>query len=74
MHAVLFYNNSRETLPVDVLEEDKPGRLADVLEDEVRGKGEDDVGQIGTRREVARHAETATATTTFVVSRNGKRR
>ncbi len=39
---------SRETLPVDVLEEDKPGRLADVLEDKVRGKGEDDVSQIGT--------------------------
>jgi hypothetical protein len=66
------FNHSRETLPVDVLEEDKPGRLADVLKDEVRGEGEDDVGQIGTRHEVTGHAVPQQQRRHLLLRLNGK--
>ena len=43
-------------LPVDILEEGEAGWLADVLEDQVWGEGEDDVGQVGAHHKLARHA------------------
>ena len=37
-------------LPVDILKEEEPRRLADILENVVGGEGEDDVCEVGAER------------------------